>query len=393
MPGRWRLRTALVIGAVLLSAACNGTSSHTLTLRIAFVPNSSLGGIIARQMRDNRLIEKDAHELGTEVNIEWSEYPTAPAMVQAMIAGSLDVAISGFIPLSNAIAQKQDIHMLSIYEGKVDFWLAVRPGSGIHTVEDLRGKTVGTFVGGDVNFFLTQLLRAHTGKSDPSQLGINVVNLPSAAVMENMPAGVDAVTIFPPNYLDGLRKGALVGLVSLQGETGPAWIGGAGTQPSQFKNSPAYPEGYLFQRAAWIARGETIRSSPNVIEALLIAQQQALQQLRQLDSTQVAAKAAQVWGIPPELGKQIVESDLLWSRPWTWWTEGDFNGLAQADDLAVQAKLMRQSLSVDQLVANYALVAPIAKRAYERINYPDPAAFTDPSAKDLRGPPAWDLVH
>src|SRR5579859_1740339 len=98
MPGRWRLRSALVIGAVLLSAACNGTSSHTLTLRLAFVPNSSLGGIIARQMRDNRLVEKDAHDLGTEVNIQWSEYPTAPAMVQAMIAGSLDVAISGFIP-------------------------------------------------------------------------------------------------------------------------------------------------------------------------------------------------------------------------------------------------------------------------------------------------------
>jgi len=225
-------------------------------------------------------IEQRARELGTSVTIHWEEFPNAPVMVNAMVAGSLDVAISGFIRLSRAVVQQQDIHMISIYEGRVNIWLAVRSGSGVHTVQDLRGKTVGTIVGGDVQFFLTQLLRAHTGTGDPAQLGIKVVPLKSAALMENMPPGVDAVTIFGPNYLEGVRKGTLVGLVSNQGETGPAWIDGAGKQPSGFRNSPFYPEAYIFQRGAWMARGQIIRSSPEVIEALLIAQQDALRQLK-----------------------------------------------------------------------------------------------------------------
>jgi hypothetical protein len=211
--------------------------------------------------------------------------------------------------------------------------------------------------------------------------------------MENMPVGVDAVTIYAPNYLDGVRKGILAGLVSLQGETGSAWAGGAGQQPGDFKNSPFYPDGYVFERPAWMAAGKLIRSAPSVVEAVLIAQQDAIQELRKLDSVQVAAKAVSAWGIPAEVGKQIVEGDLLWGRPWTWWTEADFQGLSKSDDLAVQAGLITASLTVDQLVANYAPVAPIAKRAYLRINYPNLKYFTDPNAPDLRGPPAWDLVH
>lgn len=391
----------LVVAAIVFSACTAGqpppqaspaAGAKSATLRVGFVPNSALGAIISMYMRDNKLIEKRAKELGVDLKIDWREFPGAPPEIQAMIAKDLDVAGTGFLPTSRAILQGQDIHYLSLYEGRLKVWLAVRPGSPIRTIDDLKGKTIGTFVGGDIQFFLTQVLRAHTGVADPAQLDIKVVNVPSAAAMENMPAGIDAVTIFGPNYLSGVSKGTLVGLVSNQGDTGPAWIDGQGKEPREFKNSAFYPEAYMLHRAVWAARGEVIRNSPELIEALLMAQQDAIRELRKMSPAQAAALAKDVWKIPGEVGAVIVETDLLWERPWTWFTLPDLQGLARNGVLALDAKIIDKAITLEQILDNVKIVAPIAKRAYERIQYPEPSAFTDPKAKDVRGLPFWEVL-
>lgn len=390
---------AVAAGALLASCGTQGGGGGTAgsggqksaELNIGFVPNSALGAIVSMYMRDNELVQKRAEELGTNVQVEWQEFPGAPPEIQAMIAGDLDIAGTGFVPTSRAILEGQDLHFLSIYEGKLDVWLAAGPDSSIHSVQDLEGKTVGTFIGGDIQFFLTQLLNVHLGSPIPADHGINAVNVPSGAAMERMPSGVDAVTPFGPNYLSGKNNGTLVGLVSNQGHTGDAWTGE--TPPAEFQESPFYPEAYMFHRADWAARGDVIRDSPDLIEAHLLAQQDAIRELREMEPAEVAAIAEDAWGIPGEIGATIVENDLLWGRPWTWWTEGDLNGLAKASELEVQAGVVEEAITLDQLIENMSIVAPIAKRAYERINYPDLSEFTAENTSDIRGKPFWDLVE
>src|SRR5690242_441620 len=92
--------------------------------------------------------------LGKTYKVEWSQFQGTSPMTQALIAGALDCATQGVLP----IAQAMEKNTLAVYvvaqhvgENKDSFHLywGVKDDSPIKKVEDLKGKTIGiSIIGG-----------------------------------------------------------------------------------------------------------------------------------------------------------------------------------------------------------------------------------------------------
>ena len=105
--------------------------------------------------------------LGKGYKIEWSQFQGTSPMSQALIAGALDCATQGVLP----IAQSMEKNTLATYvvaqhvgekPGSFSVYWAVKDDSPIKTVADLKGKTVGISIigGGTQGPFNPMLKRA-----------------------------------------------------------------------------------------------------------------------------------------------------------------------------------------------------------------------------------------
>ena len=105
--------------------------------------------------------------LGKGYKIEWSQFQGTSPMTQALIAGALDCATQGVLP----IAQSMDKGTLATYviaqhvgekPGSFSVYWAVKDDSPIKKVEDLKGKTVGiSIIGGGTQGPFNLMLKRH----------------------------------------------------------------------------------------------------------------------------------------------------------------------------------------------------------------------------------------
>jgi len=105
--------------------------------------------------------------LGKTYKIEWSQFQGTSPMTQALIAGALDCATQGVLP----IAQSMDKGTLATYvvaqhvgekPGSFSVYWAVKDDSPIKKVEDLKGKTIGiSIIGGGTQGPFNLMLKRH----------------------------------------------------------------------------------------------------------------------------------------------------------------------------------------------------------------------------------------
>jgi ABC-type nitrate/sulfonate/bicarbonate transport system substrate-binding protein len=93
-------------------------------------------------------------DLGKTYKIEWSQFQGTSVMSQALIAGALDCATQGILPVAQgAAAGTLPVYIVAEHVGEKPgsfsvYW-AVKDDSPIKTVADLKGKTVGiSIIGG-----------------------------------------------------------------------------------------------------------------------------------------------------------------------------------------------------------------------------------------------------
>lgn len=400
MSARLRIRR-LATTAVLSFAAVGwalpvtvGAQEKSLTVSLGRLPWGALNSPITQHMMKTRGFETEAARHGYRITLDWRDYPSAPPQVEAMQAGKLDMGVWGNVPIVRNIAGGQPIHVLALAEGGLNFQVAVPKGSSIRTIEDLKGKRIGTLLGGDPHFFLAMLLKAHFGNADPVAQGITMVQSPSFTMLASMPKGLDAVTLITPSFLLGQERQTLDGLVDNFGRTGTAYQGplgkGAGHPVPSVKKSDFYPEGYYLHRTMWVGRGEFVKQHPKLIVAFLTALNRATAEVAKMDPGTVSDLAKEYWKLPPEQGSIIVRDDLLFKRTWTWLTEGDLRSLVANSRFMREAKLLPRELSWDDVVRNIEPIAPLAREAWERAGqHPAAAAFSDQAA-DIRGAVMWD---
>jgi sulfonate transport system substrate-binding protein len=139
----------LVLAGVIGAAAA---SADPVTLRIGVQKYGTL--IIARERK--ALERKFA---GTEVTVQWNEFPAGPQMLEALGAGSLDLGTVGEAP--PVFSQAAGAPMLyvgnepAVPSGEA---ILVAKDSPIQTLADLRGKRVALNKGSNVHFLLIQAL-------------------------------------------------------------------------------------------------------------------------------------------------------------------------------------------------------------------------------------------
>jgi ABC-type nitrate/sulfonate/bicarbonate transport system substrate-binding protein len=345
-------------------------------------------------MLTNTLFEQAARQLGYDLTVDYQDYPSAAPMVELMTAGKLDIGMWGNTPTIRSVAQRQPVTAVTLGEGHLKFLVAVRSDSPIHNLDDLKGKTVGALLGGATFNVLSQMLKAAYGDGNPQNLGINVVNAPSAGDAARIPKGMDAAVIALPSFLQANAEIQTQAIVNSFGSSEAYYQGpegnGAGHPLAYAKNSPFYPEGFYADRAAWVMRDEIFQADPDLAVAFVLAQLRAITELNKMDHGQVSQLVQKYWQLPPDLGKQVIDGDLLFVRGWAWPTESDARSLIQMSSFMADTQQIDAPLTWDSLSASLNKVAPLLKRAYDMAGMPQASAFTDQTT-DLRGLPTWQM--
>ena len=158
--------------------------------------------------------------LGKGYKVEWSQFQGTSPMTQALIAGALDCATQGVLP----IAQSMDKGTLATYiiaqhvgekPGSFSVYWAVKDDSPIKKVEDLKGKTVGiSIIGGGTQGPFNLMLKRHG--IDPDK-DIKLVEVSFSLSEDALRAGrVDSTNMNQPFAARAEAKGGIRKLFALE---------------------------------------------------------------------------------------------------------------------------------------------------------------------------------
>jgi ABC-type nitrate/sulfonate/bicarbonate transport system substrate-binding protein len=396
-----RAGLASLAAAALMAGPVDGPGAvaqelKELSVSVGRQPWAAGNSPITQHMIDSELFEKQARELGYDLTIDYRDYPSAMPQVEAFVGGNLDFGMWGNTPIIRGIAQGQPWTVLNVGEGHFRFIIVVRPDSDIRNVQDLRGKTIGALFGGDPYNALSQILLGELGSGDPRELGINIVNMPSGAQAATVPQGVDAAITTSPHFLKARTEVGTVGIVNSFGYTEEHYRGPAGEGEGHLlesvKQSKFYPDGYYLHRSFWVVQDSIIEEHPDIVVAFISAQQQAVEELSAKSPEEIATIAEEYWKLPPELGAEVAEDELLFIRDWVWPTEGDASALLEISRFMVAGGLIEEPLEWDQVKNAFRKGADLQKRAWEQSGQVPPMeAFQATDTQDIRGLPVWEM--
>jgi ABC-type nitrate/sulfonate/bicarbonate transport system substrate-binding protein len=384
-------------GANPARAQATSASRKARKLLIGRQPISGAGVAITRYMMDTKSLEAEAARFGYDLTVDWRDFPNAGPMMELLKTGpeAMSFAFVGNTPVVTGIANDLPLQVVTTGEGTQPFFFLVRPNSDIRKMENLKGKTIGTFVGLDPQNALIQALSAELGAT-PADLAIRFQNFPEFPTLARLPRGIDAAGMIPwsPAYTS-IAQGHAVALFDTRGLTGPAHERGAGHRLAGLERSPFRPEGFYQYRPFWIAHSDILKNDPDLVLAWIIAYQKGLNAIRQTGEQKVAEANQNDWRQPPDIGRGIISADLLWKRGWVWLCEGDLVSVVAASRPLAAARNIPRPVTWDVMKEHLAAIAPLQRRAWEETGRSPPLAeFERPDSElsDLRGLPVWEAA-
>ena len=311
--------------------ACLPLAAHAdavKEIRIA-VPDLSAGtehsgGGVVDVLRQQQAFEKAFAADG--IHIQWQFFKGAgPVINEAFANGQVDLAYLGDLAAIIGKSNGLDTRLLSATGRGIKQYLAVQPGSGIKTLQDLKGKRVGLFRGTASQLSFDAAL-ASQGLSEKD---LKIVNLDYSAAQSALAAKqIDATW--------GLLNAIVLqqrGLADIPLNTRD--LGGAGSIQSVL-----------------VGNGAFVDAHPDIVARLIKAQDSAVQWLTQDGNkdayVQLVSKQA---SYPPALVAQDLQADKL-SEVFPATLDPQFLGKLQSSvDLAAQERLIRKPFNVADWVA------------------------------------------
>ncbi|WP_421549336.1 ABC transporter substrate-binding protein [Pseudomonas sp. QD4] len=297
-------------------------------IRIA-VPDLSAGtqhsgGGVVDVLREQQIYEKAFADQG--IKIQWNFFKGAgPVINEAFANGQVDFAYLGDLAAIIGRSNGLDTRLLSASARGVKHYLGVQPGSGIKTLQDLKGKRVAVFRG-----TATQLsFDAALASQGLSEKDLKVINLDfSAAVAALAAKQIDAS--WGSTGLSALR---IKGLAELPLNTKD--LGGAGSVQSVLVGS-----------------GKFVDEHPEVVAKLLKAQQQAVQWLTDDDNKEAYIQLVSgLASYPPVILQEDLHDQKL-SELFPSNLDPAFLAKLQGSvDLAAKERLIRKPFQVTEWVA------------------------------------------
>lgn len=393
-----RRRSVLAAGLGSLFGLPLFTASPALAQALKMTMGIGLtndGAPLVFAMQREKLLEKAAEELGLRLDTEYLNFPVLLRMLQGLAAGQLDIGMLGSTPTIRNLAQANPAVPIALAGGGIKFPLQVPPGSPIKNLDGLKGKSVLTIVGSDLHLVLNLMLQAHFGTDDPKALGMTIKNIQAFTELTRAQPGIDAVLSVEPAAQGAVNSGQLVNLLLNDGTTGAAYDGpegkGAGHKIASFAKTPFAPEAYYPHRIWWVAREDFLKRNPKAVTALLIANARATRIVTKMTPDAIIDMASQDWFSDRAAQRPYVENILYRRRGWSWITEGDARTLV---GLSKTKSIYQQELTGELVKRTLQIAAPLSREAWERVGKdPDPAAFTDSKAADVRGLPVWEIAR
>ncbi|MBV4476584.1 ABC transporter substrate-binding protein [Pseudomonas botevensis] len=308
--------------------AFSASAEELKEIRIA-VPDLSAGaqhsgGGIVDVLRDQQIFEKAFAEQG--IKIQWSFFKGAgPVINEAFANGQVDLAYLGDLAAIIGKSNGLDTRLLSATARGVKQYLGVVPGSGIKTLQDLKGKRVAIFRG-----TATQLsFDAALASAGLSEKDVKVINLDFNA----------AVAALAAKQIDASWGSS--GLTALQAK-------GLAELPLNTKDL----DGAGSVQAVLLGTGKFIDAHPEAVAKLLKAQQQAVDWLTQDRNKEAYVQLVSGLASYPSviLTQDLKDQNLSEVFPST--LDPLFlEGLQGKVDLAAQQKLIRKPFKVSDWVA------------------------------------------
>lgn len=144
--------TSLVPAAARAASAATGNNDLHLDL-------SKVRLRVATYKGGDATLLKTAGLADTPYTIDWSEFQSGNAMIEAMNGGSLDIASGSEIPPIFARLQNAQVRVIAVYKDDVNNQVVLVPkGSTIRSIADLKGKRVGYLRATTTHYYLLRML-------------------------------------------------------------------------------------------------------------------------------------------------------------------------------------------------------------------------------------------
>ncbi len=239
--------------ALVTLAGCTATKS-TPVVRLAMV-RGSLAHMLPALSHELGMLKEEA----VDVTIE--SVPSTAKATEALLSGGADIITTTTEQLLQVVAEGRDLRSFVLTTARPFSAVAVAPGrTGIHSIRDLKGRTVGVTGLGSANHqFLNHVLALNGLKpADVSTAGIGTGLTAMAAVERGV---VDAAVVSTGEYFR--LKARLPGLVFLADVTTPE---GA----KNIYGSELYPMAILAARSEWLDRNpDAARRVARAVQRLL----------------------------------------------------------------------------------------------------------------------------
>ncbi|MDM9596394.1 ABC transporter substrate-binding protein [Pseudomonas guariconensis] len=319
------LLAGLLAASVLSAQAAQADAPHSI--RIA-VPDLSAGsqpsaGGVVDVLRSQQLLEQEFAKDG--IHIDWCFFKGAgPVINEALANGQADFAYLGDLAAIIGKANGLDTRVLSAGVRGVKSYLAVVPGSGIHSLQDLKGKRVAVFRGTANQLSFASAL-ASQGLSERDLKIINLdFNAANAAIAAKQ---IDAT--WGLSTLLSLRERGLVELPVNSRD-----LKGAGST-----------------QAVLLGTGAFIDQHPDLVARLVTAQQKAVKWLRDENNRKAYVDLVASTANYPRV---ILEGDLAQENLAHYFDprlDAEFVGLLQQGvDLAAKERLIRRGFQVSDWI-------------------------------------------
>jgi ABC-type nitrate/sulfonate/bicarbonate transport system substrate-binding protein len=389
-----RLVVAVVVALTALTAGPGPVAAQkTARVTVGMQPLWQEQGAQAEYYRQSRVYEKWAKKFGYDLTVDYKDFLSGLPVNEALISGTIQIGLLGSAPMVQLMSRGIPIHPIAGAESRLEFAVAVPPGSPIKDLQDLveRKATIGTLIGSEIHRFVLEMFQAEFGKT-PEALGVRLVQMTQPDML-SMPKGVDAVTPASPGVykMQNVTRNGVI-LVSSYGTAGPAHKLGAGAVMPGAKNAWAWPEGYIGQRGFYVVRTELVKEHPDLVVAFLLAHQEASKALHK-EYRKIWELGNKYFQMPFEAALPAIKNGMLFTfRDWIWVTEGDVAHAVNGARFMHRAGTLKQPVDWNAVVQTMTPVAPLVKRAYEQAgNYPAEAEFLKKQTPDFRGYPSWML--
>jgi len=137
--------------------------------------------------------------------VEWSKFPSGPPLLEALVAGRVDLSFLGDGAAIAGVSNKLPFEIIGLSsEGKRSSSILVPQDSPIRTLADLKGKSIGLAKGTVANVYLIKVLpEAGLSISD-----VNIINLQPDDAQAAFESGkLDAWVAWDPYVTQNLNKG------------------------------------------------------------------------------------------------------------------------------------------------------------------------------------------